>query len=142
MTLDKDRSKSLGALTFAVSEKLGVDATVIDENNRLRKWRVARVNDLVLIDQAADEAAPRAICVYFQLEAQEMGLGKRLKIEPGRLLYALRWLHKGEPPDLDLSLAPPFQAAPDVWFPYATTMLVGALQEGDPGLREWLAASP
>jgi hypothetical protein len=31
--------------------------------------------------------------------------GKRFKIEPTRLIYALRWLHKAHPPDLDLTLA-------------------------------------
>jgi hypothetical protein len=41
---------------------------------------MARVLDLTLIDQAADGAAPRCINVYFQLEARDMGLGKRLKI--------------------------------------------------------------
>ena len=67
--------------------------------------------------------------------------GKRFEFGPDKLLYGLRWLHKGEPPDLDLALAPPFVRAPEVWFPYVTTMLLGALQEVDPGLRR-IAASP
>jgi hypothetical protein len=127
-------------MTLAASEKLGRDTVCIDENNQLRKWRMARVGDLAIFDQTADETAPRAICVYFRLEAQERGLGKRFKIGPDRLLYALRWLHKGEPPDLDLTLAPPFARAPKIWFAHATTLLLSALQEADPGLRERLAA--
>jgi hypothetical protein len=65
--------------------------------------------------------------------------GKRFKIASDRLLYALNWKHKAEPPDLDL--APPFARAPEIWLPYVTTMLLGALQEADPSLRDRLAAA-
>jgi hypothetical protein len=95
---------------------------------------------------AAGQSCP--INVYF-VEAEDInpgsgiaGDGKRFEFGPDKLLYGLRWLHKGEPPDLDLALAPPFVRAPEVWFPYVTTMLLGALQEVDPGLRRRLAASP
>ena len=149
--LGKDRSRLLGALTLAAAQRLGADAVCFDENNQPRKWRMARVLDLLLIDQPADEAAPRSINVYF-VEAQDIdpasGLaedGKRFKIDPSQLLYALRWLHKGEPPDLDLTLAPPFARAPEIWFAHVTTLLIDALQEADPSLRSrlaTLAASP
>ena len=141
LTLDKDRSRLLAALTFAASQKLGEDSPCVDENNQLRNWRMARISDLALIDMPHDDAAPRSINVYFGLEAQHMGLGKRLKIDPSRLLYALRWLHKGDPPDLDLTFAPPFARQPDVWFPYVTAVLLGRLQEADPALRERIAAA-
>jgi hypothetical protein len=147
MTLDKDRSRLLAGLMLAASEKLGGDTVCTDADGKLRKWRMARVSDLGLIDQAADETAPRCINVYFA-EGQDIdpasGLaenGMRFKIGPHRLLYALRWLHKGEPPDLDLTLAPPFARAPDSWFNHAAMLLLGALQEVDPSLRERIAAA-
>ena len=65
--------------------------------------------------------------------------GKRFRIASDRLLYALNWKHKAEQPDLDL--APPFARAPEIWLPYVTTMLLGALQEADPSLRDRLAAA-
>jgi hypothetical protein len=138
--LDKTRSRFLGELTFKAAERLAGDALCVDPDGELRNWRTARVLDLLLVDQAADERAPRAICVYFQLEAQDMGLGKRLKIAPERLLYAVNWLHKGKPPDLGLAFAPSFQRAPDIWFDFAAGALLGKLQEADPSLRERLAA--
>jgi hypothetical protein len=67
------------------------------------------------------------------------GKGKRFGIASDRLLYALNWTHKAEQPDLDL--APPFARAPEIWLPHVTTMLLGALQEADPSLRDWLAAA-
>jgi hypothetical protein len=140
--LDRNRSRLLAGLTLAASEQLGGDAVCVDENNQLRKWRMARVNDVALIDQAADETAPRSINVYL-VDAQDIdpvsGLaenGKRFKIGPDRLLYALRWLHKASPPDLDLTLA----RDPEPWLAYVLTTLLSALQEADPKLRERLAA--
>jgi hypothetical protein len=65
--------------------------------------------------------------------------GKRFRIASDRLLYALNWKHKAEQPDLDL--APPFARAPEIWLPYVTTMLLGALQEADPSQRDRLAAA-
>jgi short subunit dehydrogenase len=43
---------------------------------KLRKWREARVLDLLLIDQPADETAPRCINVYF-VEAQDIDPARR-----------------------------------------------------------------
>jgi hypothetical protein len=143
--LDADRSRFLAAVTLAAAEKFGADAPCVGADGELRKWRMARVGDLLLIDQPADECPPRAINVYF-VEAEDInpgsgtvGDGKRFEFGPDKLLYGLRWLHNGKPPDLDLALAPPFVRAPEVWFPYVTTMLLGALQEVDPGLRMQLA---
>jgi hypothetical protein len=114
------------------------DGVLVDEDDRPSKGRLARVGDLTLIDQAADETSPRCIDVCCRLDAHEIDLasgrfesGKRFKIAPDRLPYAVRWKHKGQQPDLDLTLAPPFARAPEIWFPYVTTMLLGLLQEAD-----------
>ena len=80
--------------------------------------RDARVLDLLLIDQPADETAPRCIKSISSKRRRSIrpGLaekGKRFGIASDRLLYALNWTHKAEQPDLDL--APPFARAPEIW---------------------------
>jgi hypothetical protein len=62
-------------------------------------------------------------------------------MEPDRLLYAVRWLHKAEPPDLDLALAPPFARAPEILFPYVTTITRSASRRL-PGERPWVSPPP
>lgn len=136
MTLDKERSRLLAALTLVAAQKLGAETLCADADGTPRKWRLARVVDLAILDQPVDETAPRSINVYFI----ETPTGQPFRFAPDRLLYALRWLHKGEPPDLDLTLAPPFARAPEVWFNHAAMLLLGALQEADPSLRERIAA--
>ena len=56
--------------------------------------------------------------------------GKKFKVDPSRLLYALRWLNWDEPPDLDLTLV----RDPALWFKDVTTLLLGALNRHDPHL--------
>src|SRR5262249_24687626 len=107
-TLEDHQSKLLGALTLATVRRLGGDAVCVDADNRFRSWRMARVSDLVLIDQAADETAPRSINCYLvevdDIDAScELAEGKKFKVDPSRLLYALRRLHRAEPPDLELT---------------------------------------
>jgi len=97
---------------------------------------MARVLDLVVLDQPADETAPRSINVYFVEDPP----GRPFKFDPSRLLYAVRWLHKATPPDIKFDAAPPFASAPEIWFNHATMLLLGALQEADPSLHERIAA--
>lgn len=56
--------------------------------------------------------------------------GKKFKVDPSRILYALRWLNWDEPPDLDLTLV----RDPALWFKDVTTPLLGALNRHDPHL--------
>ena len=98
--------------------------------------RLARVDDVVLIDQAADETAPRCINCYL-VEVDEIDAtsqlaedGKKFKVDPSRLLYALRWLNWDEPPDLDLTLV----RDPALWFKDVTTLLLSALNRHNPHL--------
>jgi len=67
--------------------------------------------------------------------------GKRFEFNAERLLFALRWLHKGNPPDIDLTLAPTFQRAPQMWADYAAGALLAALEEADPSLRTRIASA-
>jgi len=93
MTLDKDRSKALAALTFAVAEKCAGDARRPSTRTALlRKWRMWRAGSRLLIDQPADETAPRCINVY-AVDAEDIdassGLaehGQRFKFDPSRVV--------------------------------------------------------
>ena len=49
----------------------------VDQDNQFRNWRMARVDDLVLIDQAADETAPRSINCYL-VELEEIDASSQL----------------------------------------------------------------
>src|SRR5215831_21068616 len=74
-------------------ERLGGAALLVDADNHLRKLKIVRVNDVVLIDQPADDAGPRCInCYLVQGE-------KAFKFDPTRLLYSLQWQHNAIPPD-------------------------------------------
>jgi hypothetical protein len=138
--LDDSRSRLLGALTLATVRRLGGDTVCVDADNRFCNWRMARVEDLVLIDQVADETAPRSInCYAVEVEdvdasSQLAENGRKFKVEPSRLLYALRWLHRGEPSDLDLTLV----RDPALWFNYVATLWLGALNRHDPHLFDTL----
>ena len=88
------QGRLLGVLTLAAVERLGGAALLVDADNHLRKLKIVRVNDVVLIDQPADDAGPRCINCYL-VEGE-----KAFKFDPTRLLYSLQWLHKATPPDL------------------------------------------
>ena len=125
-----------GALTLATVRRLGGDTVCVDQDNRFRTWRMARVDDVVLIDKAADENRTTLHHCYL-VEVDEIDAtsqlaedGKKFKVDPSRLLYALRWLNWDEPPDLDLTLV----RDPALWFKDVTTLLLGALNRHDPHL--------
>lgn len=59
----------------------------------------------------------------------------KFKIQPHGLLYSLQRLHNGTPPDLHLQLG-----EPQLWFEFATTMLLCALGRHDPQLCDRLHA--
>jgi hypothetical protein len=141
-TLHEHQSRLLGALTLATVQRLGGDTVCLDAENHFRNWRMARVDDVVLIDQAADETAPRSINCYI-VEVEEIDAssqlaehGKKFKVDPSCLLFALRWLDRGEPPDLDLTLV----RDPTIWFDRITMLLFGALNRQDPHLFDSMRA--
>jgi hypothetical protein len=61
---------------------------------------------------------------------------KRFKIDPQRLLYSLQWKHNATPADLHLQLV----KEPDLWFECVANLLLEALAQHDPGLRDRLQA--
>ena len=137
-TLDDSQSQLLGVLTLATVRRLGDDAVCLDADNHF----MARVDDVVLIDQAEDETAPRSINCYI-VEVEEIDPtsrlaenGQKFKLDPSCLLYALRWLDRGEPPDLDLTLV----RDPATWFDRVTMRLFDALNRQDPHLFDALRA--
>jgi len=118
MQLGKERSQFLARLTVEAVETLGGDALCLDPDGHWRQWRSVRVHELLVIDQHADESAPRSVNCYFTAPQDidpRAGLaehGRRFAFSPDHLLFAVRWLHKGTPPDVELVLAPPFKRAP------------------------------
>lgn len=129
-TLPEHQSRLLGALTTAAVRRLGGDTALVGENNDLHTVRMARVHDVALIDHPADDHEPRMITCYLtdieNLDTGENGVnGVKFKFDPERLLYALRWKHKAEPADVELTLVR--ERNPPVWFPYVADLLLGAL---------------
>ena len=100
---------------------------------------MAGIGDVVLLDQPADATGPRSINCYLvktlDFTAAAGGAdAKRLKVGPDRLLYSLRWKHNA---DLHLQLV----KEPDLWFEPVANLLLEALAEHDPGLRDRLQAA-
>jgi hypothetical protein len=141
-SIPEHQSRLLGALTLATVQRLGGDTVCVDADNHFRTWRMVRVDDVVLIDQAEDETAPRAINCYLvtveKIDASSRLAedGKKFKIDPSCLLFALRWLDRDEPPDLDLTLV----RDPATWFDRVAMLLFGALNRHDPHLFDSMHA--
>lgn len=47
--LDPSQSRLLGALTIAISQHLGADTMLVEEDNGMRELRMARVDQVVLL---------------------------------------------------------------------------------------------
>ena len=122
-----------GALTLATVRRLGGDTVCVDQDNRFRTWRMARVD----ADRPGRRRDRTTLHHCYLVEVDEIDAtsqpaedGKKFKVDPSRLLYALRWLNWDEPPDLDLTLV----RDPALWFKDVTTLLLGALNRHDPHL--------
>jgi hypothetical protein len=136
-TLPEHQSRLLGGLTIGAMQRLGGDTLMVDTNNQMRKLRMARELDVVLIDHPADDTEPRSICAYLvDVESLDTGQrdvnGVKFRFDPERLLYALRWKHNATPPDIELVLVA--ERNPPIWYPYMTNLLLGALRRADPHL--------
>ena len=131
-TLDANQNRMLAALTIAAARELAGDTVLLDEGDRFGSdARMARVEDIVLIDHPARKEAPRLICVY-RVDLLDMGAGKKFKFEPECMLFAYERLHKAEPAEFRLVL----MQAPAAWFDYVTTRLLAALNRERPHLFE------
>jgi hypothetical protein len=83
---------------------------VVDEDNNLCPgWRMARIGDVALFEKPADNRSPKRIDCYQVTEHSANGAA--FKLDPAQLVYSLRWLHKGEPPDFELVLL----RDPELW---------------------------
>ena len=138
--LHDHQSRLLGLLTITAVQRLRAETFLIEEDGGVRQVRMARVGDVVLLDHPADATGPRSISCYLvktaDLTAAATGDAdaKKLKIDPGRLLYSLQWRHNATPADLHLQLV----KEPDLWFEPIANVLLEALAMHDPGLRDRL----
>ena len=139
-TLREHQSKLLGILTIKAAQRFGVETFLIEEGGA-RQVRMARIGDVVLLDHPADATGPRSINCYlvkmldFTAAASSGADAKRLEVGQDRLLYSLRWKHNAAPADLHLRLA----KEPDLWLECIVNLLLEALAQHDPGLRDRLS---
>jgi hypothetical protein len=75
---------------------------------------------------------PKRIDVY-EL-AERSASGAAFKLDPGRLVYSLRWQHRAEPPDFELML---IQAEPQGWVNTANLSLLVELRRRAPEAIDW-----
>jgi hypothetical protein len=60
---------------------------------------------IALVDMPGDYSGPRCInCDAVDVERFDGIDGCKFKLDPARLVYSLRWLHKAAPPDYELVL--------------------------------------
>jgi hypothetical protein len=137
-TLDEGQSRLLSALTITVAQRLGDDTMMVEEDNSVRSPRMARVDDIVLLDHPADATGPRSINVY-RVDVRDFASGndRKFKLDPQCLLYSLHWQHNGTAPDLHLQLV----RDPQPWFDRVGSSLLGALIRHDPQLCDRLRAA-
>jgi hypothetical protein len=109
------------------------------EEGGVRQMRMARVGDVVLLDYPADSTGPRLINVYlvkmldFTAAASGGADAKRFEAGPDRMLYSLQ---QSTPTKLHLRLV----KETDLWFEPVANLLLEALAQHDPGLRDRLQA--
>lgn len=118
-SLTLSQGQMLGGLALAVVSRLGHDSVLINPDDRSQKiLRLARIGNVVLADQPADEIGPRAINGYI-IERQ---IGKAFRIDPPSMLFSLQWPSDGSP-EFDLKLV----RDPAEWFDRITETLRAAL---------------
>jgi hypothetical protein len=140
-TLRDHQSRLLGMLTIKAARRFGAETFLIEEDGGVRQMRLACVGDVVLLDYPVDATGSRSINCYLvkMLDFTAAGGGadaKRFKVGRDRLLYSLRWKHNATPAELHLQLA----KEPDLWFDPVANLLLEALAQHDPGLRDRLQA--
>jgi hypothetical protein len=65
---------------------------------------VARVDDIALVEMPTGETGRGKSMHFIELKNFDAIDRKEFKLEPQRMLYALRWLHNGSPPDFKSTL--------------------------------------
>lgn len=131
--LDPSQSKLLGALTLTAVEHLGEPTLVVDaDGNLCPGWRMARVGDVALLEKPADNKSPKRIDCFWVTEHSASGAAFRL--DPAQLVYTLRWMHRAQPPDLDLMLA---DWVGPLWINAANLTLLGEMRRRAPDAVDW-----
>src|SRR5262245_51971960 len=115
--LPLEQGRLIAALSIGAVEHLGGDALLMDADNRPHKWRMARIDDIVVVDQPADDTGPRCINCYF-VEGE-----KTFRLDRARLLFSLRRQHKARPPDFLLVSA----RDPQIWLDFVVVVLLAEL---------------
>jgi hypothetical protein len=112
-------------------------AKIVAEDNATRKLRMARIDDIVLLDHPADPSRPRSINCYQITE--HSADGAPFKLDPSRLVYGLRWLHNATPPDFELVLMQQDAELWERWLSAASLMLLAELRRRAPHAIDWTA---
>ena len=127
--LHEDQIRLLRVLALETIKRHGVDALLIDENDRPRDGRLARVGSVALVEQPADGRLPKRIDAYSVSGGEE-----QFKLDPRCLLYSLRY--RG-PKDFHLV---PVQD-PKQWFDGVELVLLSNLKRHDRSIANRLAAA-
>jgi hypothetical protein len=89
---------------------------------------VARVDDIALVEMPTGETGRGKSMHFIELKNFDAIDRKEFKLEPQRMLSALRWLHNGSPPDFESTLLGESQR----WFAGAANLLLEELKRHDP----------
>jgi|SRR5262245_25391996 len=127
--LHKDHCRLLGVLTLQTVKRHGGDALLIDENDRPRDGRLARVGSVALVEQPADGRLPKRIDCYSVSDGE-----KTFVLDPARLLYSLQYR---SPSDFHLALV----QDPHQWFDGVAIVLLNNLKRHDPRIADRLSAA-
>jgi hypothetical protein len=103
----------------------------------IRQRRMARINDVVLLNDLADATGPRSInCDSVEVkDVAALGADwKKFKLDPQSLLDSLRYKHNAEPPDFEMVL---IQDERPGWVNTANLVLLGELRRRAPHAIDW-----
>jgi hypothetical protein len=108
---------------------------VVDENDNVSNWRMARLDDVVFLEKPADSHSPKRID-YFAV-AEPGADGGVFKLDASRLVFSLCWQHKAEPPDFELVLMQQDAELWERWVDAASLTLLAALRRRAPHAIDW-----
>jgi hypothetical protein len=97
---------------------------------------MARLDDVVLFEKPADDRPPKCIDCY--KIGERSANGTAFKLDPARLVYSLRWLHRAEPPDFELVR---IQDGPAGWINTANLTRLAELRRRAPHAVDWARLS-
>ena len=131
---NSENTKLLAALALGAMKHLGDASALIEDDDICMGWRMVRVGNFALLEKPADRSSPKRIDCYYVAEEEDCGNGKRAKLDPARVLFSLRYVHNGLPPDFELLLFD----EPQLWLGAVTATLLGELNRCQPHLFDQL----